>query len=822
MVKIDPTEYQIAADPTKGLSLAQVEEMRAAHLTNKKKKQHSKSYWKIIFDNVANPFNLLLFAIMGVMIWARVSFSHYIFAVVLFANVIIGVYQDVHARHLTEKLKVLSDDKAVVIREGVETQILTDDIVLSDILVLKQGNEIPADAVIRTGNVSIDESMLTGESRAQHKGPGEEIFSGSFIKSGNCLAEVRHVGADSYAEKIRLSASSFKRPKSEISSSTWNVTVACAAAALVFAIIYLIVTFLRDHDALRAFTPMTDKGRAIIESLSGLMVAMLPTGMFLLTSVALTTGVIALAKKGMLVQEIYCIETLARADVVCFDKTGTLTDGNMSVYETIPLNGTQPAEIEYGVSAVLAATKDDNATARALRKQFGDTCAKAVESFIPFDSAYRYSAVSFRDGGTYVFGAYGSFVVKRQPEIEALLQSYEKKGYRCLVLGYSENNIKNGELPEKIELCAVLTLLDHIKESAKENIKWFLDSGVDVRVISGDNPITVAEIARQCGLVGAENCVDMSRISKEQIPDLIKTTKVFGRVMPEQKEWIVEALQAEGHKVAMTGDGVNDVLALKQADCSIAMASGAAAAKNVSYLICTNSDFDALPEVVAQGRRVINNLQRSCSLFLSKTIFALLVSTVFMVSLALGGRGYPFETSHMIVWEIFAIGMASFFLALEPNNERLKGSMMGNIALKALPSGIAEAACVLGAYILSAAAPSLIVEHPENLGGATIALAVISFTMFAYVTLFRICMPLHRYRRFVFIGSLAFGIAAFLIDFFVRDPRGRGILLQIQWGGFAKTFFPMVLAIVAFAIGIYVFVTWLIGYIQRRKKHEDS
>ena len=822
MVKADPTQLQISADPTQGLSAAQVQEMRDAHLTNKKKKQHTKSYWKIFFDNVCNPFNLLLFAIMGVMIWAGVSLSHYIFAIVLISNVFIGVYQDVHARRLTEKLRVLSDDKATVIRDGKEQQILVDDIVLSDIIVLRQGNEIPADAVIRSGSVYVDESMLTGESRALHKSAGEEIFSGAYVKSGNCLAEVRHVGADSYAEKIRLIAASFKRPKSEISSSIWNVTVACAAAALTFAIVYLLVVFLRDPDALHAFAPMTERGKMIIQSLSGLMVAMLPTGMFLLTSVALTTGVIALAKKGMLVQELYCIETLARADVVCFDKTGTLTDGNMSVYQVFPLESFTDEDIATGVSSVLFATKDANATARALKAKYGDTCSRKIESFIPFDSAYRYSAASFADGGTYVLGAYGAFPAKRLTDVESLLQEYEKKGYRCLVLGYSKNNINNGELPDNFQLCGVLTILDHIKESAKENIKWFLDSGVDVRIISGDNPITVAEIARQCGLIGAENCIDMSKVSNDTIPELVKTIKVFGRVMPEQKELIVEALQAEGHKVAMTGDGVNDVLALKQADCSIAMASGAAAAKNISHLVCTNSDFDALPDVVAQGRRVINNLQRSCSLFLSKTIFAFLISTAFMIVMASGGHPYPFETSHMIAWEIFAIGLPSFFLALEPNNERLKGSLMGNIARKALPTGIGEAACVLGCFILYFAAPNLISELPEFSYSATIALSVVTFSFFAYVTLFLICMPLHKYRGIVFAGSLALGIVAFVVDFFVRDPGGRGVLLQIDWRGLEKTFVPMGFAVIAFAIGVQILVTLTIKFIQRRKKHEDS
>ena len=821
MTKANPEDLRIETDLKSGLSSSQVKERVDAHLSNKKKKQHTKSYGKILFDNLCNPFNLLLFVVMGVMIWARLSLSHYIFAIVLFANVIIGISQDVRARRLTEKLKVLSDDLATVIRDGKETHIPVDDIVLSDILVLKQGNQIPADSIIREGSVSVDESMLTGESRPLHKGVGDEVLSGSFVVNGTCLVEVRHVGEDSYAEKIRLVASSFKRPKSEISQSIWNVTVACSGTALAFAIIYLIITFVRNPADLNAFVPMNDRGREIIESLSGLMVAMLPTGMFLLTSVALTTGVIALARKGMLVQELYCIETLARADVVCFDKTGTLTDGNMSVYEVIPLNGTKEEDIAFGVSGVLCATKDANATAKALREKFGDACEKEIASFIPFDSAYRYSAVSFKDGGTYAFGAFGAIKAKADGKVAQIVEEYSKKGYRCLVLGYSKNTIENGKLPDNFELCAVLTLLDHIKPSAKGNIAWFLSSGVDIRVISGDNPITVAEIARQCGLAGAEHCVDMSTVKKEDIPELIKTVKVFGRVMPEQKEWIVEALQAEGHKVAMTGDGVNDVLALKQADCSIAMASGAAAAKNISHLICTNSDFDALPDVVAQGRRVINNLQRSCSLFLSKTIFALLVSTAFMISMACGGFSYPFQTSHMIVWEIAAIGIPSFFLALEPNNERLQGSMMGNILARSLPSGLAEGFCVLGAFILCYSAPAMVAEDPNAVFLRFITVSVVAFSFFAYVNLFRICMPVKKYRGFVFGGSLLLGIIAFVIDFFNRDSSGKGVLLQVTWDGLARTFLLAVLIVLVVSFGIYMLSDFAIKRF-RRIKHEDK
>ena len=818
--KDDPRFLNV--DPEKGLSSEQVAIRKKQKLTNKTKKTITKSYGKILFDNFCNPFNFLLIAITVVMIWGQLEFTKFIFAFVLAANIIIGLYQDIHARRLLEKLRVLSDDRTGVIRDGKEEKVLVTDVVLSDIIVLKQGDQIPADAVLRKGHCSCDESLLTGESLSVNKGPGDPLYSGSFLTSGNCVAEVARIGGDSYAEKLRFTASSFSRPKSEIAQSVWDITVVCTLVALVYGIAFTLVAFLNHTVEVSAFNPMHPSAKGFISNLSGSMVAMLPTGMFLLTSVALTTGVIALARKDMLVQELYCIEVLARVDTICFDKTGTLTDGQMSVSEVICLNKSTEMEIKYAVSAILGATHDDNVTARAMREYFGDRNKANVLEAVPFDPRNKYSAATLADSGTYAVGAYGFVPAKREPEVELLLKSYEKKGMRCLVVAYSENEINNGVLPKDFIICGVLVLLDHIKPDAKDNIAWFQNSGVDVYVISGDNPITVSQIAQKCGVNNADHFVDMNGVKDDEIPELVAKCRVFGRVLPEQKELIIRALHEEGHKVAMTGDGVNDILALKVADCSIAMASGSSAAKSVAHLVCAKSDFSSLPDVVAQGRRVINNLQRTCSLFLSKTIFAMVISIAFFISLCCGGHGYPFTTSHMLVWEIFSIGLPSFFLALQPNAEPIKGSLMKNIFARAIPCGIAECLCVGIPFLFYAFAPSLLSYESWKYFDVTISLCIICFSVFSYVGLFRICMPMNKYRAIVFGASFAIGLSLFAVDYFTQYPDGEGRLFHFMWGGFSWTYPLMMFGSIALAIGGYFLITLLVRYIEKKKSKEAS
>ena len=814
-----PSSFDV--DPSQGLSLAQVEMQRKQKLVNKTKKVVSKSYGRIFFDNFANPFNVLLIVITCLMIWGRLSFTNFLFAFILALNIGIGIYQDIHARILVERLKVLSDDKSTVLRDGAEVAIPKAEIVLADILILKAGDQVPADAVVRLGHCSCDESLLTGESVAALKKPGDDLFSGSFIKSGTVSAEVTHVGKDSYAEKLQSTASKFSRPKSEIAQSVWDLTAICTLIALGFGVVYVITAFGKGDIRWDDFFPMKQEGTSFIGSLSGTMVAMLPTGMFLLTSVALTTGVIHLARKNVLVQELYCIEMLARIDTICFDKTGTLTDGKMSVGEVIPFNGHEEAEIGSAVSLILAATGDENATAKALRERFASVEAGKASCCVPFDSEKKYSAATSEEGVSYAFGAYGFVPAKKDPAVELLIDSYRKKGYRCLVVGVSKNVIENGVLPRNFEICGVLVLHDHVKDDAKANIEWFQNSGVTIFVISGDDALTVSEIASKCGVEGARDYVDMSTVQDEDIDSLVETKRIFGRVLPEQKKKLVLALQAKGHKVAMTGDGVNDILALRAADCSIAMASGAAAAKNAAHLICTKSDFSSLPDVVAQGRRVINNLQRSCSLFLSKTVFAFLVSTGFLISLICGGPRYPFTTSHLLVWEIITIGLASFFLALQPSSELVEGSMLKNIFARAIPSGVAEATCAGVPFIFFGLFPRLISYDSSLAYTDAVSMAVLAFTYFSFITLYRTCRPLNRYRTIVFGASVGLSVLVLITDFFWRDSAGKGVLLRFSWQGLNWTFPLLLFGVVLIALGIYVLLIYLVEIRPQKRRAQQ-
>lgn len=810
-------------NPAIGLNEEQVAYRKKQKQVNITKKAVSKTYGRILFDSFANPFNILLIAVTLVMVWGRLSFTNFVFVIIYGANIIIGIQQDIHARHLIDRLKETTDDHYKVIRGGQEISILSSEIVLSDIVQLEQGMMVPADMQVVSGHCSCDESLISGEFIPVKKTEGDTLYSGSFLKSGNCVAQAVRVGEDSYLEGLRKSASKFKRPKSEIAQVVWNITAICTLVSLSFGIIYTIILLVRHEIYPSDFFPeMTMSGTKFIEGLSGAMIAMLPTGMFLLTSVAMTTGVIALSKKNILVHELYCIENLARADVLCFDKTGTLTDGMMSISDVITFGDYSEAEIAFGVSAILSSTKDQNETARALAERFGKRNVAQVRSCVPFDPELKYSAVSLEEEGTYVIGAYG-FVPGKDPEVEKVLEQYQSQGYRCMVVAHSDGHISSGKMPKKFEFCAVLVILDHIKADAKKNVEWFRENGVSIYVLSGDNPITVSEIARRCGIEGAERYIDMTGVADEDIPSLVSEYRVFGRVLPEQKEKIVLALQAAGHKVAMTGDGVNDVLALKVADCSIAMASGSSAAKSVAHLVCTKSDFSSLPDVVTHGRRVINNIERSCSLFLNKTVFAVLVSIAFLVAVSFKGYTYPFRPANMLVWEVFSIGIPSFFLALQPNSDRIGGSVIKGIFKKAIPLGVAEATCVLLAFIVLLVFPRWLTldAEPGHAYNVTIALCITSFTLFSYVALFRLCQPLNKYRTTVFLGGLTFAIVIFLIDFFCRNERGEGVLLHFSWLGFYWSYPILLFSIVGIATGVYLLLRYFIEDRPAKRRKEQ-
>lgn len=823
LAAIESAEH-FEVQPSVGLDEDQVAKRQKAGLVNKKKKQVTKTYPRIFFENVFNELNVTLFVVFAVMLYAGLPFVRYTFMVILIANILIGLIQDIHARILVEKLRVISDPKAKVVRNGVICEVLLNQIVLSDILILSQGDQIPADCILREGFCSANESLLTGESAAIKKHVGDRLLSGSYLIAGSCRAEVVAIGRASYAESLEGQASAYKRPQSEIQHSIWVIMTFCCVFAISMGVLmtlfFCVPKWMAGESVVPLFFPMADEGRAFVDSLAGSMVAMLPAGMFLLTSLTLAVGVIYLAKKNMLVQQLYCIEMLARVDVICFDKTGTLTDGTMAVVETVPLHHRQPSEIDLAISAILHFTKDNNATAEALRAKYGDSASGSLAYAKPFDSETKYSAVSIEDVGTYFLGAYGFVPSAKEKGLEEMIDSYSKQGMRCLLLTSSSTVIHEEKPCKRIENLAILVLSDHLKEDAIEIVKLFQDEGVAIKIISGDNALTVAEIAKRTGVKGAEKCISLEGKTDEEIAALASEYNVFGRVLPEQKAILVAALQKNGHKVAMTGDGVNDILALKIADCSIAMASGSSATRSVAHLVSLDSDFSKLPSVVAQGRRVINNLQRTCSLFLSKTLFAFLVSLVFLVNQMTGGRPYPFTTSNLFVWETFTIGIAAFFLALQPTQERLKGSFVRNIAMRAMPAGLAEAFAALVPMLLYKVFPGSYsyATDPTVLFEIARTLSTMCFTVVSLFALYRVCKPFDKYRLAVFLGVLVVSVGCFVGDFFLR-----GKWLNITYEGLSWSFPITAVILILLCGGIYFLLDhFIVKFLLRKQKEENE
>jgi len=820
-------EEQIAEAPSyevsfrDGLSPEQVSAREKAGLVNKTKKHVTKSYAKIIFDNVFNFFNVLLIIIFVLMLFGRLVISSYFFMLILFANSMLGLIQDIHARHLVDKLRLVTEPKAKIVRRGSKLVLPVDQIVLGDIVALDAGDQISADSILVEGSISCDESLLTGEAIPVPKIIGSTIFSGTYVTKGHCHVKVVKVGAANYAETLQKQASSFRRPRSEIKTGITSIFWIAGVIAIILGLAMTITWVSRGDLTNREYY------NDFILSLSGSMVAMIPAGMYLLTSLTLAVGVILLARKRMLVQELYCIEMLARVDVLCLDKTGTLTDGSMMVENIYPTSGLSDEEIEEGIRAVVYSVGDNNATALALKRRFPLPYGEVPTHVISFDSDSKYSAASFKDRGTFIVGAYG-FVDARENEEAALRIDFSSKaGYRCLCLYRNKREIDKGLLPGKSDLVAVIALSDHIKEDAATNIAWFKNNGVAIRVISGDNPLTVSQIAAKVGVDGAANYVSCEGRTDAELIKMAATYTVFGRVTPEQKEVLIKAYKQQGHTVAMTGDGVNDILALKTADCSIAMASGSEAARNVSHLVSLDNDFSKLPSVVDQGRRVINNLQRTCSLFLSKTLFAMVLTVAFLVSHWIGGMTYPFSTQNMMVWEVVSIGFSAFFLALQPSDERLKGSFIENIVIKAVPSGLTEIMAVVLSMVVVIAWPGSVTTLASSSGDLSwlfsqrdqlpmtqvlVILAVISFTAVSFVVLFRVCWPLNRYRSILLICMGAFGLAFFILD--AVFPRLH--LLNLSWGNLSWSFPLVVFAIVAICSGFYFLVDWGIKKIAHK------
>ncbi|MCQ2772141.1 MAG: HAD-IC family P-type ATPase [Bacilli bacterium] len=769
--KIDEAEV-FSPDYLSGLNDEQIQSRKDDGLVNKNKKRVTKNVWQILKDNVFSFFNIIFFGVCIMLLMGNADVKNYFFIIPIIANSALGLITDLRARALINKLNLVTNPTQSVMRNGKELSLPSDELVLNDIIVLRAGDQITADAVIVSGKASFDESSLTGESDSVTKSEGEEVLSGTYVVSGIAYAKTIRIGPANYVEGIAEAAKSFRRPKSEIKTSCLYVFRVTGTAAIILGITMILIWFLKGNVTYASYVVNVPK-------FAGSIVAMIPAGLYLLSSMTLGVGVVTLAKKRINVQELFCIETLARADVICFDKTGTLTDGELSIKEMFNLSSISDEEIQDSISSLVNATQDNNGTARAIRQRYTSCTLKAVAA-IPFDSIKKYSAATFENGETYIIGAYGFVECKKNAEAETFVRRKASDGIRTVCVFKSKNPIKDNELPAKIELIAVLTISDHIKSDAKDNIAWFASNGVDIKIISGDDPTTVARIANEVGVPGAANFKSLEGVSLDEIPDLVDKYSVFGRVNPQQKEKVVECLQEKGHKVAMTGDGVNDILALKKADCSICMASGSPAARNSSHMIALDNDFSHLPDVVSEGRRVVNNLQRTSSLFLSKTVFAILLTVIFTISELFGGPGYPFTTSNMILWEIVTIGGGGFLLALEPSNEPIRGTFLGNVLRISGIAGICQTLSVLTVYISYMVAPEFFLDSLT----VTSTVAVYVFSVLSYLALMKNCLPFNKYRIGVFAGLATFGVVFIIIDYRLYNTFGfLGNLIRVRGPG---------------------------------------
>lgn len=728
-----------------GLTSEQVAERMAAGQTNAFNNVQTKSYWKIIKDNLVTFFNILNI-ILAVLVCFTGQYKDAAFMLIIILNLGIGISQEIASKRTLDKLSLVVAAKATVIRDGREEEIPQDQVVLDDILLVKSGNQIVVDALVVHGTVEVNEAMITGESDMITKRPGDYLHSGSYVVSGAAYACTEQVGANSYANSISSRAKQEKRHHSELRSSI-------NAILRIVSIIVIpvgLLTFWRQAN-IQGMTLDNNILRTVAS-----MIGMIPEGLFLLTSMALATSAVILAYKKTLVQDLYCIETLARVDVLCLDKTGTITQGEMHVTDVIPL--IKGVEIDTVMKQFSGAFLDQNSTMLAIRDHFGHESSPRQEYVIPFSSARKYSGASFTGEGTYILGAFEFvFPDNSQKALQTQAEALAAGGSRVLVLAHSQQMADSDSLPEELHPVAFILIADKIRPDAAQTLAYFYGQDVDLKIISGDSEITVQQIASQVGVHGAEKAVDATTLkTPEDIARAVREYNVFGRVTPEQKKEMVAALEKEGHTVAMTGDGVNDVLALREADCSIAMASGSQAAKNISTLVLLDSDFSHMPEIVSEGRKVVNNIQRVATLYITKTIYSILIA---LSSLMLLSDGYPFSPLQLTLISFATIGFPSFFLALEPNNARVRGSFLMNVFQKSLPGGISV---VLGIYFIE-----LFSGVFASSAGQVTTMAILTTTIVGMLVVIKVSRPFTMSRRIIFAASVAiFALSYYYLSWF--------------------------------------------------------
>ena len=791
-----------------GLTDEQVNARIAEGKVNADENPNTRTYKQIVRENTLTFFNFLNLVLL-VLVLLVGSYKNAFFVCIIIINTLIGIAQEIRAKKTIDKLAILTARKSVVIREGQKWTVPTEELVLDDVVCLKTGDQVPADARILEGSLEVNESLLTGESDNLPKNEGDELFSGSFVTSGEACCQIIHVGKDNYAAQITSEAKEFKRHNSELKNSlnailkVISIIIVPLGALLFYKQYYIVGDTFRD---------------SVVSMVAGVL-GMIPEGLVLLTSVALTLGALVLANKKTLVQELYCIETLARVDTLCLDKTGTITEGTMCVERVESYVSTgrvetaatetesaesleaeaqvqtesagdaesaetvrQAAETDRNIVAVtenvvseadegqvtadpafmeeidtimgnmMYVLKDQNATIDALRKRFPAKQDMPLEHVIPFSSDRKYSGAVFEEKGTYLMGAAQFLFPEDNEELTEKCQSYAEEGLRVLVLAHSPQKAEGTDLPEELEPLALMLLTDVIREEAPDTLAFFDSQEVDLKVISGDDPVTVASIARRAGLKNADSYVDATTLTTEEaLQDAVAQYSVFGRVTPQQKKAMVQALQSQGHTVAMTGDGVNDVLALKEADCSIAMAQGSDAAKNIANVVLLDSNFASMPHIVNQGRRVVNNIRTAASMFLIKTMFSVMLSllTIFF------GNTYPFEPIQMSLISACAVGIPTFLLAQENNYEKIDHTFLRHVFINAFPAAITITSCVFAVMLVC----QNVYHSMEMLNTACVLVTGWNY-MAALKTVYA---PLNTYRKVIIYGMQFIFFAAAVV-----------------------------------------------------------
>lgn len=706
--------------PIIGLTSEEVRERIDKGLTNHTDISTQKTVGQIVKSNLLTYFNLI-FLILTVLLCIVGSFRNLTFLPVIIGNTVIGIFQELRAKKTLDKMSMLNAPHSIVVRDGEQQQIQSEELVKDDIIILSAGNQICADATVLSGSISVNEALLTGESDEIKKKSGDRLMSGSFVVSGQCYAKLDKVGNESYISQLTAQAKAMGDGEQSEMIRYINKLVKWVGIIIIPVGIILFC---------QAYIMNGETFKKSVVSMVAAVLGMIPEGLYLLTTVALALSTIRLAKKQVLLHDMKSIETLARVDVLCVDKTGTITEPGMQVTELVISGRCGDAEMDKRAFAHLladysAVIEDNNATMEAIRdyvaKNELEKGSRTVLKTEPFTSANKYSKVSFVEGD-YMLGAPEFIMKDRYEEISEEIEEYQSKGYRVLLMAESgEDSIGSVRPLGGISPIGYIVLSNPIRENAESTFTYFKEQGVAIKVISGDNPATVSEVAKRAGIDGAENYVDASTLASEKdITEAVDKYTVFGRVTPKQKQLIVRALQKQKHTVAMTGDGVNDILAMKDADCSIAMASGSEAAAQAAQTVLLDSDFGRMPYVVFEGRQVVNNIQRSASLFLVKNIFSLLMaifSAIFAIT-------YPLEPSQISLISMFTIGLPGFLLALEPNRDRIEGNFMVNVMLKALPAGLTDVLSV-GALVICGQVFNLPSEDIATAG--TMLLAVVGF-----------------------------------------------------------------------------------------------